>query len=184
MGGQISPNGSESINLNLVEKLTVGVDQAWVRLPDLITKRCEICEYSWLMQHCSRRQLGCAIVKNKEGHLGIVVVGGSGDDAAVETSVEYLDLSAPGASWQSWPSLTTPRCCWPQVSIIFIFTKSIVVSQRLECWKIILLLLGERRDHLILSRVLIPRSDHEILLSHVLCVLITRLDSGHRVDTN
>ena len=79
---------------------------------------------------CSRRQLGCAIVKNKEGHLGIVVVGGSGDDAAVETSVEYLDLSAPGASWQSWPSLTTPRCCWPQVSIIFIFTKSIVVSQK------------------------------------------------------
>ena len=39
MGGQINPNGSESINLNLVEKLTIGKDKAWVRLPDLKTKR-------------------------------------------------------------------------------------------------------------------------------------------------
>ena len=38
-GGQINPNGSESINLQIVEKLTVGQDQAWVRLPDLQKRR-------------------------------------------------------------------------------------------------------------------------------------------------
>ena len=62
-----------------------------------------------------RRQNGCAIVKNKDGHLGIVVVGGSGDDKDVSKSVEYLDLTVPDATWEAWPSLTTDRCCWPQV---------------------------------------------------------------------
>lgn len=38
-GGQINPNGSESINLQIVEKLTVGQDKAWVRLPDLQKRR-------------------------------------------------------------------------------------------------------------------------------------------------
>ena len=38
-GGQINPNGSESINLQIVEKLTVGQDHAWVRLPDLQRRR-------------------------------------------------------------------------------------------------------------------------------------------------
>ena len=38
-GGQINPNGSESINLQIVEKLTVGQDQAWVRVPDLQKRR-------------------------------------------------------------------------------------------------------------------------------------------------
>ena len=39
LGGQINPNGSESINLNLVEKLTIGSDKQWVRMPDLNIKR-------------------------------------------------------------------------------------------------------------------------------------------------
>ena len=33
----------------------------------------------------------------------------------VDTSVEWLDLSVPGAEWVSWPHLNTNRCCWPQV---------------------------------------------------------------------
>ena len=34
----------------------------------------------------------------------------------VSTSVEFLDLSVPGAQWVEWPSLATPRCCWPKVT--------------------------------------------------------------------
>ena len=34
----------------------------------------------------------------------------------VSTSVEFLDLSVPGARWVEWPSLATPRCCWPKVN--------------------------------------------------------------------
>ena len=54
-------------------------------------------------------------MKNKDGHLGIVVVGGTGDAPEADTSVEFLDLTIPGATWEKWPSLTTSRCCWPQV---------------------------------------------------------------------
>ena len=34
----------------------------------------------------------------------------------MDTSVEWLDLTSPGAEWVSWPDLGTSRCCWPQVS--------------------------------------------------------------------
>ena len=55
------------------------------------------------------------MVKNKDGHLGIVVVGGTGDVPDADTSVEFLDLTIAGATWEKWPPLKTPRCCWPQV---------------------------------------------------------------------
>ena len=32
---------------------------------------------------CSRRQLGCAVVRDAEGHLGLVAVGGTGDTEQV-----------------------------------------------------------------------------------------------------
>ena len=42
-----------------------------------------------------RRQNGCAIVKNKDGHLGIVVVGGSGggDVVGVLTRESFLEAN-------------------------------------------------------------------------------------------
>ena len=83
-----------------------------------------------------------AVARSAAGNLGIVVVGGTGDSEAdkvtsvqedvvlsimalhtisvvviqVSTSVEFLDLSVPGARWVEWPSLATPRCCWPKVN--------------------------------------------------------------------
>ena len=93
-----------------------------------------------------RRQHGCAVARSAAGNLGIVVVGGTGDSEAdkvtsvqedvvlrshpfhhgvhtisvvviqVSTSVEFLDLTVPGARWVEWPSLATPRCCWPKVN--------------------------------------------------------------------
>ena len=38
-GGQVKPVGQESMNLDTVEKLTVGRDQAWVQLPSLLKRR-------------------------------------------------------------------------------------------------------------------------------------------------
>ena len=38
-GGQINPDGPESINLNNVEKLTIGKDKSWVKMPDLQFRR-------------------------------------------------------------------------------------------------------------------------------------------------
>ena len=39
-------------------------------------------------------------MKNKDGHLGIVVVGGTGDAPEADTSVEFLDLTIAGAAWE------------------------------------------------------------------------------------
>ena len=83
----MNPNGSESINLQLVEKLTVGQDQAWVRLPDLQKRRqvsiLSCLERGVMYPACSRRQLGCAVVRDAAGHLGLVAVGGTGDTEQV-----------------------------------------------------------------------------------------------------
>ena len=38
-GGQVKPVGQESMNLDTVEKLTVGRDRAWVQLPSLLKRR-------------------------------------------------------------------------------------------------------------------------------------------------
>ena len=99
LGGQISPEGGESLNLRTFEKLRVGEDKEWVRLADL---------------KVARRQLGCAVVRDKAGRLGIVAVGGTGDSDTAATAVEFYDLQA-GQQWETWPDISTARCCWPQV---------------------------------------------------------------------
>ena len=38
-GGQVKPVGQESMNLDTVEQLRVGRDQAWVQLPSLLKRR-------------------------------------------------------------------------------------------------------------------------------------------------
>ena len=102
LGGQISPEGGESLNLPTFEKLKVGSDLGWVRLPDL---------------KVARRQLGCAVVKDRAGRLGVVVVGGTGDEDSASTAVEFFNLQSGDlqSDWETWPDITTARCCWPQV---------------------------------------------------------------------
>lgn len=105
-GGQIYPEGAESLNLKTFERLRVGEerDTEWVELPQL---------------KVARRQLGCAVVRSKSGQMGVVVVGGTGDDKEAETAVEFFSLEAgQEADWERWPDLTTPRCCWPQVGML------------------------------------------------------------------
>ena len=142
VGGQIYPEGAESLNLKTFEKLRVGQDKQWVKFPDLTV---------------ARRQLGCAVVRNDAGELGVVVVGGTGDAKEAETAVEFYRLEqGPGGSWERWPDIKTPRCCWPQVTPLT--TASLLFSSdRLGSWRTQLLPLAGRRDHPIPSRSLIPR---------------------------
>ena len=82
----------------------MGQDKEWVKLPDLTV---------------ARRQLGCAVVRNVAGELGVLVVGGTGDRKEAETAVEFYRLEQrPGVTggWERWPDISTPRCCWPQVN--------------------------------------------------------------------
>ena len=39
--------------------------------------------FSSKLSICSRRQLGCAVVRDAAGHLGLVAVGGTGDTEQV-----------------------------------------------------------------------------------------------------
>ena len=102
LGGQISPEGGESLNLGTFEKLKVGEDKQWVRLPDL---------------KVARRQLGCAVVKDQAGRLGVLAVGGTGDEESAATAVEFFHLQSgqEQQQWETWPDITRARCCWPQV---------------------------------------------------------------------
>ena len=79
----------------------MGSGQGWVRLPDL---------------KVARRQLGCAVVKDRAGRLGVLGLGGTGDLDKAATAVEFYHLQAEDKSdWETWPDITTARCCWPQV---------------------------------------------------------------------
>ena len=82
--------------------MKVGSDQGWLRLADL---------------KVARRQLGCAVVKDKAGRLGVLVVGGTGDEDEASRAVEFYNLQAGDqGDWEVWPAITTARCCWPQVT--------------------------------------------------------------------
>ena len=93
----MKPVGQESMNLDTVEQLRVGRDQAWVQLPSLLKRRsahtdngcsCVTMCYNVTMLRC-RRQHGCAVARSAAGNLGIVVVGGTGDSEADKvTSVQ------------------------------------------------------------------------------------------------
>ena len=69
----------------------------------------------------ARRQLGCAIVRDQAGRLGVLAVGGTGDGKEAATSVEFFSLQSgqeeEEEQWETWPDITTPRCCWPQVRL-------------------------------------------------------------------
>ena len=96
----MKPVGQESMNLDTVEQLRVGRDQAWVQLPSLLKRRSSHTDngfrcYDVTMLRC-RRQHGCAVARSAAGNLGIVVVGGTGDSEADKvTSVrKMLSLGA------------------------------------------------------------------------------------------
>ena len=70
----------------------------------------------------ARRQLGCAVVRDQAGRLGVLALGGTGDGKEAATSVEFFSLQSgqeeeEGQQWETWPDITTPRCCWPQVRL-------------------------------------------------------------------
>ena len=94
----------------------MGSDLGWVRLPDL---------------KVARRQLGCAVVKDRVGRLGVVVVGGTGDEDSAATAVEFFNLqSGEQSDWETWPDITTARCCWPQVGTTSHHTPPVISTPR------------------------------------------------------
>jgi len=99
-GGKIAAEPPASVNLKTVEKLEGG---AWSKLADMAQER---------------HNHGCAIVKNGQGQVGILVVGGTGDKPDVSKTAEFLDLTAPGAQWQKMPEVDEELCCRPQVGIV------------------------------------------------------------------
>jgi len=101
-GGLIDQVGTDSHYLTNVEQLKWGAN-SWEALPSLTLRRAK---------H------GCAVITDSNGRNGLIVVGGEGDEAGVATSVEFLDLDSPGATWEPFPSITTPRDAWPQVGIV------------------------------------------------------------------
>ena len=63
---------------------------------------------------------GCAVVRLGEAGAGLLVVGGTGDTPAVGRSVELLPLEGVVGAWRELASLAAPRCCWPQVSSLYL----------------------------------------------------------------
>lgn len=62
---------------------------------------------------------GCAVVRLGGAGAGLLVVGGTGDTLAVGRSVELLPLEGVAGAWRELSSLAASRCCWPQVSSLY-----------------------------------------------------------------